>query len=337
MQMRRADAADEAVLTRIRREAIRSLAVPALSMEQAEHWATRPAADRVARAIREHEVWMAVDGATLGWVEIDGDRVAALYVSPAWGRRGIGSALLARAEASIRDAGHASARLESSENALGFYLRRAYVRCGSPDADGAWPLRKNLQGPGKIILLNGASSAGKSTLARALQQQLPEPFLHWSFDHLRESSALPMARIRNGELDWASMRAAVFDGFHRSLPAFAAAGNNLIVDHIIEQAQWLADLVELLAPFDVFFVGVHCPLPELERREQQRGDRRPGEARRDFQALPRFTEYDLAIDATQPIDSNVARLITAWHARSRPMAFERMVTYRGSAARRAGW
>jgi len=39
------------------------------------------------------------------------------------------------------------------------------------------------------------------------------------------------------------------------------------VDHIIEQEQWLADLVELLAPFDVFFVGVHCPLPELERRE----------------------------------------------------------------------
>ena len=43
--------------------------------------------------------------------------------------------------------------------------------------------------PGKIILINGASSAGKSTLAHALQQKLPEPFLHWSFDHLRESNA----------------------------------------------------------------------------------------------------------------------------------------------------
>ena len=97
--------------------------------------------------------------------------------------------------------------------------------------------------PGKIILLNGASSAGKSTLASALQQKLPEPFLHWSFDHLRESNVLPMARIRNGELDWARMRPAVFDGFHRCLAAFAEAGNNLIVDHIIEQEQWMADLV----------------------------------------------------------------------------------------------
>jgi chloramphenicol 3-O phosphotransferase len=182
--------------------------------------------------------------------------------------------------------------------------------------------------PGKIILINGASSAGKSTLARALQQQLPDPFLHWSFDHLRESNALPMARIRNGELDWACMRPAVFDGFHRCLPALARAGNNLIVDHIIEQEQWLADLVELLAPFDVFFVGVHCPLPELERRERQRGDRRPGEAQRDFLTAHRFTEYDLAIDATRSNEGNVARLITAWQARSRPTAFERLATRR---------
>src|SRR5215475_13078719 len=113
----------------------------------------------------------------------------------------------------------------------------------------------NYREPGKIILLNGVSSAGKSTLARSLQQQLPEPFLHLSFDHLRESNALPMARIRNGQVDWARMRPAVFDGFHRCLPALAAAGNNLIVDHIIEQAQWLADLVVLLGPFDVFCRG----------------------------------------------------------------------------------
>jgi chloramphenicol 3-O phosphotransferase len=144
--------------------------------------------------------------------------------------------------------------------------------------------------PGKIMLINGASSAGKSTLARALQQKLHEPFLHWSFDHLRESHALPMARIRDGELEWARMRPAVFDGFHRCLSALAGAGNNLIADHIIEQEHWLADLIQLLAPFDVFFVGVHCPLPELERRERQRGDRRPGEARRDFDRVHRFPD-----------------------------------------------
>ena len=182
--------------------------------------------------------------------------------------------------------------------------------------------------PGKILLINGASSAGKSTLARSLQQALPAPFLHVSFDHLRDSGILPMARIRSGELDWALMRPAVFDGFHRCLPALAEAGNNLIVDHIIEQEQWMPDLIRLLAPFDVFLVGVHCPLPELERRERHRGDRRIGDARTDFHAVHRLTEYDVDNDSTQPNEGNVARLITAWQSRSRPTAFERRATRR---------
>ena len=114
---------------------------------------------------------------------------------------------------------------------------------------------------GKIILINGASSSGKSTLARELQQTLPMPFWHFSFDHLRDSNALPMARIRSGDIDWSTIRPTVFDGFHRCLPVLAEAGNNLIVDHIIENEMWMSDLVTLLTGLDVFFVGVHCPLP----------------------------------------------------------------------------
>ena len=71
MQIRRAEAADEEVLERIRRRAILALAVPAMSMEQAEQWATRAAADRIARAMREHDVWVALDEAAIGWVEVD--------------------------------------------------------------------------------------------------------------------------------------------------------------------------------------------------------------------------------------------------------------------------
>jgi len=35
---------------------------------------------------------------------------------------------------------------------------------------------------GKIIFLNGASSSGKSTIARILQERLGEPFLHMQLD-----------------------------------------------------------------------------------------------------------------------------------------------------------
>ena len=177
---------------------------------------------------------------------------------------------------------------------------------------------------GKIILINGASSSGKSTLARELQQTLPMPFWHFSFDHLRDSNALPMARIRSGDIDWSTMRPTVFDGFHRCLPVLAEAGNNLIVDHIIENEMWMSDLVTLLTGLDVFFVGVHCPLPELERRERERGNRRVGEARQDYQVIHSFAEYDLEIDATQPNQINVSTLVNAWKSRQSPSVFERM-------------
>jgi putative acetyltransferase len=135
MQIRRAEAADEEALANVRRGAILALAVPAMSREQAERWAARPAADRIARALRDHDVWVAVEGVAIGWVEVDRDRVAALYVSPTCCRRGVGSALLAHAEIHIQSSGYATAHLESSQNALDFYLRRAYGQCGPPDAD----------------------------------------------------------------------------------------------------------------------------------------------------------------------------------------------------------
>lgn len=179
---------------------------------------------------------------------------------------------------------------------------------------------------GKIILINGPSSVGKSTLARGLQAKIEEPFWHYSFDHLRvaDANVLPMARIRSKEFDWAVLRPAVFEGFHRSLAAFAGADNNLIVDHIVETRAWMERLVDLLAAFDVFFIGVHCPLPELERREAARGDRRLGEARADFAVVHTHCRYDLELTSTRPVEELVDLSLSAWKERAAPSAFERM-------------
>jgi chloramphenicol 3-O phosphotransferase len=179
---------------------------------------------------------------------------------------------------------------------------------------------------GKIILLNGASSSGKSTLARALQATIDEPFWHISIDHLRDAGVLPLNRIRSGEFDWKSMREAFFEGFHLSLPAYASAGNSLIVEHIIETQGWMARLVQLLMPYDVFFVAVHCNLTELERREALRGDRPRGSAHRDFETIHRYARYDLEIDGTDSCDLNVERLIAAWRARPSASTFQSMAT-----------
>lgn len=177
---------------------------------------------------------------------------------------------------------------------------------------------------GKVILLNGASSSGKSTLAQALQAALDEPFWHFSIDHLIAARTLPKGRIDSGEFSWREIRPHFFEGFHRCLPALAEAGNNLIVEHIVETEDWMHRLLRLLQPFDVFFVGLHCPLPELERREIGRGNRKIGEARSDFEITHTFGIYDFELNTTQPLDNNVYALIAAWKARQPPSAFEKM-------------
>ena len=108
----------------------------------------------------------------------------------------------------------------------------------------------------RIMLLHGASSAGKSTLSKAIQRALDEPFLHLSSDNV--GLGLPQRRDAEGPFKWwgGRVRPRFFDGFQRSIAAFAAAGNDLIVDHVIEFRSWREDLSRLLRPFDVLAEAV---------------------------------------------------------------------------------
>jgi chloramphenicol 3-O phosphotransferase len=176
-----------------------------------------------------------------------------------------------------------------------------------------------------IIFLNGASSAGKTTLAKALQAVLDRPYFHLSSDQMVEAGALPGRREEGGEFSWASVRPRFFHGFHRSLAAYAGAGNCLVVDHVLEYAPWLTECAALLAPFPVFLVGVHCPLAELERRERARGDRRVGEAEEHLKVVHTFGPYDFEVDTSVRSPEENARLIqTALQDPPTPSAFRRI-------------
>jgi chloramphenicol 3-O phosphotransferase len=184
--------------------------------------------------------------------------------------------------------------------------------------------RPAARGPGRIIFLNGASSSGKSTLAKAIQRELPEPFLHVSSDHLVASGMLPVRRDPDGPFAWQEqMRPRFFAGFHRCLPALAEAGNDLIVEHIIEFRAWREDLARLLADLDVFLIGVHCDLAEIDRRERDRADRHPGEGRAHVETdlIHTFGPYDFNVDTTHGVSSAMTEsVLDAWRTRVCPRA-----------------
>lgn len=178
---------------------------------------------------------------------------------------------------------------------------------------------------GQVIIINGPSSSGKTTLAFALQKQFDIPFLRFSFDLFLDNKALPVDRIRSGAFSWEAMKPSVIHGIHQCVSALAMAGNNVIFDHIIETQSSLNHLIQSVSGLDVFVVGLHCSLPELERREIQRGNRRPGEARMDLETVHEITSYDLELNSEDTPEHNTHLLIEAWKSRKRPGALEKMI------------
>ena len=173
---------------------------------------------------------------------------------------------------------------------------------------------------GFVIVLNGASSSGKSSLVRRVQALLDLPFLLISGDQLIEAGLLPARRDPQGPFDWlGQMRPRFFDGFHRCIPALAAAGNNVLVEHVVEHRAWRVQLDQLLAGYDVFWVGVDCDLAEIDRREMARSDRFPGEGRShvEHDHIHDHGPYNLRIDTTAGVtDTSAHTVVEAWRKRS---------------------
>ena len=151
----------------------------------------------------------------------------------------------------------------------------------------------------QIIYLNGPSSSGKTTLAKALQESFPEPFLHLGIDKI--IGFMP-AKINNWEGKFApqgfSWEPAIDPTGHpihqihsgpfakkmtRTLKDIAlllvSQDYNLIIDDVAFGAIEVEEWKQILKGYSVLYVGVLTPLEILEQREKSRGDRFLGGAR----------------------------------------------------------
>jgi chloramphenicol 3-O phosphotransferase len=153
---------------------------------------------------------------------------------------------------------------------------------------------------GHVIFLNGTSSSGKTTIAKALQNKLPEPYMYVSIDgffSLYPERILDPSNQEEADI-LVRLFPAVVTGFHKSVAALARSGNNIIVDHVLQEDGWLKECVENWAGLDVLFVGVKCPLEITEQREKDRSDRKVGTARYQFERVHNHDLYDLEIDTS---------------------------------------
>ena len=85
---------------------------------------------------------------------------------------------------------------------------------------------------------------------------------------------------------------------HHAIAAFAFRGNNVVVDYILFERQWLEELVAVLHGVTVYFVGVRAPLATLEIRERQRTNFPAGVARAHYDVVHKHGIYDLELDTS---------------------------------------
>ncbi len=192
---------------------------------------------------------------------------------------------------------------------------------------------------GKIILLNGASSAGKTSIIRELQKTLDEAYLEAGIDKflfMLPNDYLMKAHLwhqvigyekdENGDLlpKVGDHGHQLIRGMHRAISALAQTGNNVVADHVLLNSLWLGDCLDMLDGFDVLFVGVICPIEVLEAREKGRGDRTLGQAKGQAGIIHQNCIYDLEVDTSKLTSLACAEQIKSRLLKGNFTGFDRM-------------
>lgn len=168
-----------------------------------------------------------------------------------------------------------------------------------------------------IIVLNGGSSSGKTTIARCLQGLLPEPWLTLGVDDLLAALPSPVPGQEPMVAFGADGHVAVGPGFYALEAAWAAgvaaiarAGVGVIVDDVfLGGARSQARLRQGLAGLSVLWVGVRCEPAVAASREALRPDRVPGMALSQAEPVHDGVAYDLEVDTTAASASACAQVI----------------------------
>ena len=156
------------------------------------------------------------------------------------------------------------------------------------------------------LILHGPSSAGKSSLAKALQQLWPAPMLHVdldAFELMAEGTTLTTVNERREafRVHCANLQA--------TLRNIAATNFSLVLDFVLRDAAQFAKCLDALSARSVHLIGVRCDLEALEAREVKRGDRDIGLARAQFDHPEFARSYDLVVDTTTMSPMDGAKMI----------------------------
>lgn len=168
-----------------------------------------------------------------------------------------------------------------------------------------------------VVVINGGSSSGKSSIVAELHRVLPEPWLALGIDTFIGSlppyltgDADGIDINADGHIDIGASFTRLELCWMQGVAAMSRSGAKIIVDDAflsgpVSQQRWRA----ALAGIEVLWVGVRCSPEVAAAREAARGDRRPGMAALQALQVHQGIHYDIEVDTTDLPTAAAARPI----------------------------
>ena len=194
-------------------------------------------------------------------------------------------------------------------------------------------LKKYPSNYGTVIILNGTSAVGKSSIMRAFQAKHAEPWLGIGIDNFFVGVLPAKFYLEDKPEHHAVMQGVatqdehgklftlyigpegqkIIKGMHQAIAAYAKAGNNVIVDYIMYDPTWYDDLMTVLSDIPVISVGVTAALPVVQQREKMRATSPEGHARSIYHTVHQGWKYDLEINTDNMTPEHIADMIDDYY------------------------
>ena len=178
-----------------------------------------------------------------------------------------------------------------------------------------------------IINLNGASSAGKTSITTEFKEIAKECYYHLRMDtvhsmlpkkhliydkhnevnnqypHLTEDGKKGFYFDKNGVCQFGEYAINISNDMIDMIRLLAGNERNLIVDYLLFGLEDTKLISQKLKDFDTYMIRVHCEPEELRRREKQRGDRLEGSAEATQKLIDtRHNDYVLNSTSKTPVE-----------------------------------
>ncbi len=161
---------------------------------------------------------------------------------------------------------------------------------------------------GRIIFLNGVTSAGKTSIVEALQERDDVFFYVVANDLFQEMVGDKFLR----EDYWKYLSEVIIMMYHTA-KLYSDMGKNVLIDGILVERDEIKphyqQLMEILKENPLDIVEVYCPLDICRERNIARGDRYETQSDEQHELMAQNIEYSMRVDTSVNSPEECAELI----------------------------